>query len=206
MALKEDGSVVVWGLSQFDETNVPSAAQSEVIAISAGAYHCLALKSDGSVVAWGAGANDPVRGFNQRQSIVPLAAASGVIAIAAGSAHSMALKGDGSVVVWGSNGEGQRDVPSMLGRVVAIAAGAGFSVGLVATIPDLGLRGPTLVGGEFRFFGQGFLPGAYRVEISSDLTNWGHFTSLVDPTNGVPIQDPVSASTKARFYRLIKMP
>src|SRR4051794_38813144 len=47
VALKSDGSVLVWG---GVATNVPVAAQSGVIAIAAG-QHTVALKSDGSVVA-----------------------------------------------------------------------------------------------------------------------------------------------------------
>ena len=54
LALKNDGSVVLWGAYNFcGLTNIPVAAQSGVAAIAAGYYHLLALKTNGTVVAWG---------------------------------------------------------------------------------------------------------------------------------------------------------
>lgn len=52
MALKADGTVVVWGSDQYGQTAVPSDAV-DVVAVTAGNDHCLALRRDGSVVAWG---------------------------------------------------------------------------------------------------------------------------------------------------------
>jgi phage-related tail fiber protein len=81
MALKADGTVLVWGNNIDGETNVPPGL-SNVVAIAAGAYHCLALKSDGNVVAWGA--ND------SGQTNVP-AWLNHVVAIVAGANHTLAL-------------------------------------------------------------------------------------------------------------------
>ena len=52
MALRADGTVVVWGNNTYGQTNVPPGL-SNVVAIAAGFYHCLALRNDGTVVAWG---------------------------------------------------------------------------------------------------------------------------------------------------------
>ena len=52
MALKINGTVVAWGLSDAGQTNVPIGL-SNVTAIAAGGSSTMALKSDGSVVAWG---------------------------------------------------------------------------------------------------------------------------------------------------------
>ena len=52
MALLADGTVVVWGDNTYGQTNVP-AGLSNVVAIAAGFYHCLALRNDGTVTAWG---------------------------------------------------------------------------------------------------------------------------------------------------------
>src|SRR5438105_3727730 len=51
LALKNDGSVLGWGLNDSGQTTVPAAAQSGVIAIAAGFRHSVALKNNGSVVA-----------------------------------------------------------------------------------------------------------------------------------------------------------
>lgn len=52
LALKADGSVVVWG---YDDDGMlrPPEGLGNVIGIAAGRVHGLALKSDGTVVAWG---------------------------------------------------------------------------------------------------------------------------------------------------------
>jgi hypothetical protein len=52
LALKADGTVVAWGLNDFDQTSVP-AGLTDVVQVAAGEYHSLALKADGTVVAWG---------------------------------------------------------------------------------------------------------------------------------------------------------
>ncbi len=50
--MKADGTVVAWGFNGNGQTNVP-AGLTNVMAIAAGGYHCLALKNDGTVVFWG---------------------------------------------------------------------------------------------------------------------------------------------------------
>jgi hypothetical protein len=85
MALKANGTVVVWGNNAFGQTNVPSGL-SNVIAIAAGFYHCLALRDNGTVVAWGYN--------NYGQATVPTGL-SNVVAIAAGGYQSIALLGAG---------------------------------------------------------------------------------------------------------------
>ena len=54
MALKSDGTVLVWGDTRYGLANVPPDL-SGVVAIAAGWFHNLALKGDGTVVAWGSG-------------------------------------------------------------------------------------------------------------------------------------------------------
>jgi len=107
-ALKNDGSVVVWGDQLGDNskglTNVPVAAQSGVIAIAAGWHHMVALKNDGSVIAWGANFSGQVTGtpttnapYSAIASPVILAGQplSGVTAISASYRTSLALRGNG---------------------------------------------------------------------------------------------------------------
>lgn len=54
------------------------------------------------------------------------------ISIAAAIAHSIGLKADGSVVAWGLGQMGQTNIPTDLGRVVAIAANGYYSLALNA--------------------------------------------------------------------------
>lgn len=56
LALKNDGTVVAWGLNTFGECNVP-AGLAGVVAIAGGFGHSVALKADGTVVGWGLKAN-----------------------------------------------------------------------------------------------------------------------------------------------------
>jgi len=120
VALKNDGSVVVWGSNLQGERNVPVAAKSGVVTIAGGTCHTVALKSDGSVVAWG---------WNEYgQTDVPVAAKSGVVAIAAGHHKTLALKNDGSILAWGWP---YPEVPADLPPALAIDAGNGWMVALV---------------------------------------------------------------------------
>jgi hypothetical protein len=139
--LTTNGSVLAWGLNDCSQTNVPAAAQSGVVAISAGAKHNLSLTTGGQVVAWGL--NDCGQA-NVPSYIYPTYVIQGqVIAIAAGGEHSLALLGDGSVVGWGDNDDGQAtgdpSDPSpdfvavggeTLSDMVAIAAGRYHSLAL----------------------------------------------------------------------------
>ena len=70
----QDFRVLGWGRNDAGQTDIPTAAQSGVIAVAGGGTHTLALKRDGTVVAWGDN--------SFQQTDVPVAAQSGVRAIA----------------------------------------------------------------------------------------------------------------------------
>ena len=110
------GRVVAWGDNSNHQTEVPAAAQSGVVAISAGSDFSLALKSDGTVVAWGYD--------DYHQTEVP-SGLSNVVAISAGSNFSLALKSDGTVVGWGYDFYHETDIPALGpgGRYTAISGG-----------------------------------------------------------------------------------
>ena len=59
LALKSDGTVVVWGDNWHNSYDIPEGL-SDVIAIEAGNHQCFALKSDGTIVAWGWEANPAI--------------------------------------------------------------------------------------------------------------------------------------------------
>jgi hypothetical protein len=123
MALKADGTVVVWGGDEYGQTNVP-VGLANVTQISAGYYHCLALVNDGTVTAWGTDywgiCNVPL-GLSQ------------VVAVSAGGELSLALKADGTVVAWGDTNamDGYPAlVPKGLNNVISISAGQGHALAL----------------------------------------------------------------------------
>jgi hypothetical protein len=128
LALKTDGTVVVWGKNMVPgggdagDATVPGGLVN-VVAVAAGACHSLALKGDRTVVAWGYNGNG--------QTNVP-SGLTNVVAVAAGYAHSMALKSDGTVVAWGYSGFGLTTIADGLANVIEIAAGAMHSLALTS--------------------------------------------------------------------------
>ncbi len=130
---RASGQVLVWGDNSSHQTNVPPSA-TNVIAMAAGDYHCLALRADGTVVAWGASSygltNVPPDLTN-------------AVSVAAGSHHSLALRRDGTVTLWGQIWGGTTTVPPEATNVVALALGPGAHHALVlradGTVVDWGL-------------------------------------------------------------------
>jgi hypothetical protein len=127
MALKSNGTVSVWGNTDFGIANIPPDL-TNVTAIAAGWKHGLALRTDRTVVAWGN--NIYYNGFGG-QTNVPIGL-NGVKAVAAGWYHSLALRSNGTVVAWGANNLGQCNVPAGLTNVIAIAGAPNRSIALRA--------------------------------------------------------------------------
>src|SRR5919112_314307 len=126
LALKNDGTVLAWGLNQdgqlgdgtntdsstpveVKDPNDPSGYLSGVKALAAGSSHSLALKDDGTVWAWGNNESGQLGDGTNANSTQPVKVAnpSGMEAIAAGAEHGLALKDDGTVWTWGYNFFGQ---------------------------------------------------------------------------------------------------
>jgi hypothetical protein len=97
-ALKEDGSVVTWGLAANggDSSSVSSNLVSGVKTVFSTGYAFAALKEDGSVVNWGD------KDYGGNSSSVSSNLASGVKTVFSTNTAFAALKEDGSVVTWGS--------------------------------------------------------------------------------------------------------
>ena len=112
LAIREDGTVVGWGLNLYGQTNVPIGLKNSV-AISAGKNFSIALNRKGEVSVWGDGRDG--------QTTVPDIARD-VVAISAGVSHALALRHDGTVVRWGQS---NATMPDNLTNVSRIAAGGG---------------------------------------------------------------------------------
>jgi M6 family metalloprotease-like protein len=118
VALKTNGTVIVWGNDLQGQTGVP-VGLSDVVSVAAGGNACGAVKRDGTIRVWG----DTTTG----QRTIPDGLVD-VKQLALGTNHAFALKTDGTVVAWGNNTSGQASVPATLTDVVYIAAGNTGSV------------------------------------------------------------------------------
>jgi alpha-tubulin suppressor-like RCC1 family protein len=83
---------------------------SDIVAISAGAYHTLALTNSGIVMVWGNNESGQL-GLGSdainHQTPVPINELTGITHISAGEYHSLARKSNGTVWAWGNNESGE---------------------------------------------------------------------------------------------------
>jgi alpha-tubulin suppressor-like RCC1 family protein/FtsZ-binding cell division protein ZapB len=110
-ALKQDGSVAVWGRSNYGGSGVPEGL-SNVLAVFSTFSAFAALKGDGTVIAWG---------DREYGGEVP-AALSNVKMIYSVYGAFAALKEDGKVVAWGDPSRGSNRVPADLDNVTSICS------------------------------------------------------------------------------------
>ncbi|KPA15074.1 hypothetical protein MHK_004719, partial [Candidatus Magnetomorum sp. HK-1] len=152
MALKDDGSVWLWGRNGFgqlgDGTTVNKitpfqlSGLTNIVIIDAKERRSFAVKNDGSVWAWGYNTGALGDGtIIDRSSPVQLTGFSNVTMLVAGYSHILALKDDSSAWAWGYNGTGQlgdgtytsRSSPGQvtgLSNITDLAAGAAHSLAL----------------------------------------------------------------------------
>jgi len=166
LALKTDGTIWAWGLNYYGELGnggfgswaanaTPIQVKgldgvgylTNVVKISAGAYHSLALKTDGTLWAWGSNSNGQLGNGTTTSTSTPIQIITNVVEISAGAFYSLALKTDGTLWAWGSNNFGQlgdnttsdRNVPvqvkdvggvDYLNNVSQISAGSSHSLAL----------------------------------------------------------------------------
>ena len=95
-AIKDDGSLVIWGSAAMDEKNVP-AFSSPVKQVVGGRYHYTALLEDGSVVAWGNNA--------KHQTDLPSSLSkTKVTQLYSGANQNYAVDENGKIISWGHKG------------------------------------------------------------------------------------------------------
>jgi alpha-tubulin suppressor-like RCC1 family protein len=125
VALRADGTVVVWGNIPSGPGTLPGGALqppaglSNVVGVAAGNHFNVALKSDGRLVAWG---------DNRFGQFNGLSGLSNIVAVAGGDTHTLALRADGTVFRVGGNTDDQLDLPAGLNDAVAIAAANAVSL------------------------------------------------------------------------------
>jgi alpha-tubulin suppressor-like RCC1 family protein len=137
MALKGDGTVVVWGYVGADTPllTVPTGL-GNVTAIALAGDHNLALRADSTVVAWGYNPTSPV--FEPR-AVLP-AGVSNVVAIAGAGLETLVLKRDGTIQRWGGP---DRLPPAGLSNIVALACGVHFGDDLALRRDGIVVEWPT---------------------------------------------------------------
>jgi hypothetical protein len=142
VAVKEDGTVWMWGRQKDNYRGVASQACIRIpdlenaMSVSAGPSYFLTLMKDGRVSVWGKTFWGDFRGGS-----VYISGLSDIIAISAGTNHCVAIKRDGTVWSWGKNIQGQSGVESreplitpvkvpQCSNVVKVAAGTDFTMAL----------------------------------------------------------------------------
>jgi alpha-tubulin suppressor-like RCC1 family protein len=157
LALKNDGTVWVWGVTYpgragkdlngaLDATSIPVQIPiGNVTMISAGSDYNLALKDDGTVWAWGYNDFGQLGDGTNSDSAIPVMVKTldNITEISAGTSHCLALRRDGTVWTWGSDHYGEIDgkvgsdinnknipVQVNISGVKAISTGNGYSVAL----------------------------------------------------------------------------
>jgi alpha-tubulin suppressor-like RCC1 family protein len=145
MAVKDDGSVWVWGHGALGDgtigySYVPIQVPNLTGAndVSTFGYHCMVLKSDGTVWVWGMRGAEGQLGLGYGvYSSVPaqITGLSDVDAISAGYLHSLALRSDGTVWAWGENvwgavGNGELDNVYAPVQVMGLENISGIAAGL----------------------------------------------------------------------------
>ncbi|CAN5444727.1 hypothetical protein BH11ARM1_BH11ARM1_08580 [soil metagenome] len=125
IALKTDGSVVVWSMFGGSPSFGPASVQFGVTAVATSNHHQLAVKN-GAVIAWG---SDSGGG----ETVVPGYAMSGVTDVGASNYDSVALI-NGGVYVWGYNQDGIADVPvAAQSEITAISVAEDHILALTST-------------------------------------------------------------------------
>lgn len=159
IALRNDGTVSVWGDNSYGQTNLPSELSNVVqVAQGGGYYFELALRADSTVVAWGSDRYGAVSGASGLTNVA---------AISAGAGHALALLMNGTVTAWGWNDFGQTNVPGGLSNVVAVSCGTFHSLALKSD--------GTVVGWGLNASGQTTIPSGLRRVFS---INGGQYASV----------------------------
>lgn len=117
VAVRNDGSVVAVGYSDYGECDIES--WDNIISITSGGTHTVGLKNDGTVVA--VGYND----FGQCK----VSDWEDIVEVSASTFSTLGLKADGTVVIAGYNSDVHGDIANWK-DIISISDGGNFCVGL----------------------------------------------------------------------------
>jgi hypothetical protein len=190
VALKNDGTVVEWGV---DHAPTVVAGVSNVVGVAAGGEHSAALKADGTVVAWAAYSAVVTNAPNNLTNVV---------AISAAEYHVLALKADGTLAAWGQFYLGESVTPpATLSNVVAMATSASRDVVITALPGPILAMTPSSSNADhvtLSLFGAPNI--TYAIEASSDLQEWVYLQSVGSETGRVSVEVP-KGDAGIRFFR-----
>ncbi len=157
LALCSDGTLAAWGRNTQRQlgnnttthSNVPVAvtiagtplAGKTVVAIGAGASHCMVLCSDGTLFTWGGG---PL-GTGASSSGLPVAVTTAgtplagrtVVSMAVGASHNVVACSDGTLLTWGGNNFGQLGNNTLTDSLLPTAVATAGTVVAGKTIASL---------------------------------------------------------------------
>jgi hypothetical protein len=182
LAVKEDGSVVSWGLDSAKRRVAIPAKATNIIAVAAGDQHSMGLTSEGKVLRWD---------YRGSLNTMPVSGTlSNVVAITAGSSHGLALKADGTVVNLDSSFGASSIPPAWLTNVVAISSESHHNMALRAdgTVVSWGFNSSTETNVPPDLTGVSAISAGFRRSLV--LTNggkaveWGLLTDA-----GTPLDD-----------------
>jgi len=173
------GKVYGWGANSYGEITVPVAAQSNVVAISAGWHGSLAVKSDGTLVYWGYNSADA-----NSLALLPTAdAGQKFVGAALGDNQAVAFDDAGKGYAWGWNSFGAATLPAALTgkQIVSVASGERMSAAVTSDggVVTWGYDGYTGTGSDTSDFA--YVPSTLTAPITQVDVGVTHVVARIRP-------------------------